>query len=93
VGAALKECISPVQKQTKKTTFLIGKNDDTKKFHVMLIVKHIEIPVPPDLKGRIEGMAFDFSCGIEVARISEICKEADRLIAQGYTEEQAPCGI
>ena len=89
----LDDYVSPVQKQTRKTTISIGKSDNTKKFHIMLVVECIEIPIPPNLKGQVEGMAFDFSCGIEVARISEACKEAERLIAQGYVEEQAPCGI
>ena len=85
--------VLPLQKQTKKTTLSIGKDDKGRKFHVIFTAERIEIPVPPNLKGQIEGMAFDFSCGINVNMLMEACKEAQRLIAEGYTEEEAPCGI
>lgn len=65
----------------------------TKKFFIQLKAEHLEIPVPPQLKTQIENMAFDFSCGIEMVRVAEVFKEAQKLVAEGYSEEQAPCGI
>lgn len=85
--------VSSVEKQQTKTTIAVGKNDKTRRFHVMLTVERVEIPVPPNLKAQIESMAFDVSCGIRTDRISEVLKEAEKLKAEGYEEEEAPCGI
>ena len=85
--------VSSVEKKQTKTTIAIGKNDKTKRFHIMLTIERVDIPIPPNLKGQIESMAFDISCGINSDRISEVFKEAEKLRAQGYEEEEAPCGI
>jgi hypothetical protein len=92
-GIELDSNVSPIQKQTRKTMLSVGRNDKGKKFHIIFTAERIEIPIPPNLKGQIEEMAFDFSCGIKVNMLIEACKEAQRLIAEGYTEEEAPCEI
>lgn len=89
----MNDTASPIQKQTKKTILTIGRNDKSKKFHIIFTAQRIDIPVPPNLKGQVEEMAFDFSCGIQVSILAEAFKETQRLIAEGYTEEEAPCGI
>lgn len=85
--------VSPIDKQTKKTILSIGRDDKRKKFHVIFTAKRVEIPIPPQLKGQVEEMAFDFSCGIKASLLIEACKEIQKLMAEGYIEEEAPCGI
>lgn len=85
--------VSPVKKQTKRTTISVGRNDKRKRFHIIFKVDKVELPVPPELRRILEDLKFDFSCGIKFSTLAEAFNEAKRLVAEGYEEEEAPCGI
>jgi hypothetical protein len=89
----LGEYISPIKKQTQRTEMAVGRDDKRKRFHIIFKVNKAEIPVPPELRKAIKELRFDFSCGIKFTLLAEAFKEAERLVADGYEEEEAPCGI
>jgi len=85
--------ISPVKKQKRNIKMSVGRDDKRKKFHILFVAEGIEIPLPPELERQVKEMGFDFSCGIKASTLEEAYEETKRLLAQGYTEEEAPCGI
>ncbi len=85
--------ISPIKKQKKETKISVGRDDKRKKFHVIFVAKGIELPIPPNLKGQIKDVAFDFSCGIKADTLQEAYKEVQKLLTRGYVEEEAPSAI
>lgn len=86
--------VSPVKKQSKKTRILVGRDDKRKKFHIVFVAKGIEIEMPPPhLRGKISEMGVDVCFGIKTDTIKNVYTEIQRLLDEGYTEEEAPSVI
>jgi hypothetical protein len=83
--------VGPVRKIPKGYQIKIGRNDKRKVFHVVCVVREIEVPLPPPhMQGKITEMGFDFSFGIKADMIAKVYAEIQELLKAGYTEEEAP---
>ena len=83
--------VSPVKKIRKKYDILVRKDDERKVFHVVCVVKGIEIQLPPQqLRKKVSEMGFDMCFGIKTNIIAKVHSETQKLLKAGYVEEKAP---